>query len=124
MDVIKLPLEQTGFERGYLINTDRVDGDKLLLWAAQVTLRDSPGGVVLGLGDEPGGRELLASFELEVGDLVVAIGQVDLRGRGGAERMLASANQLLTKEQVVNALVRRGDRVLPTYVMRASYRRR
>lgn len=90
LDIIKLPLEKTGFERGYLINRDRA---------------------------------LLASFELEVGDLVVAIGKVDLRGAGGVERMLETANELLTKGGVVNALVRRGGQALPTYVMRASYRR-
>jgi hypothetical protein len=51
--------------------------------------------VVLELGDAPGGRELLASFELEVGDVVAAIGQVDLRGAGGVERMLETANALV-----------------------------
>lgn len=122
-DVIKLPLDKTGFHRGYLINTDRVDANKLLLWSAQIELRESADGVVLELGEEPGGRELLASFELEVGDLVVAIGQVDLRGRGGVERMLETANRLLVESRVVNALVRRGSLALPTYVMRASYRR-
>jgi hypothetical protein len=62
------------------------------------------------------------SWLLEVGDLVAAIGQVDLRVQG-VERMLETANKLLIEGRVVNALVRRGQWALPTYVMRASYRR-
>jgi hypothetical protein len=78
-----------------------------------VVLRHSP--------DVPGGRELLSLFDLSEGDVVTAIGSVDVRGQGGAARLLQAANDRYIRGEVINALVVRGDLVLPTYVMRASY---
>lgn len=122
MDVIKLPEDETGYERGYLLNQDNLTLEKLMTWSSQVEFGESPDGVVLRYStDVAGSRTLFSLFDLEDGDTIAAIGTVDLRGAGGEALLMQTINDRYINGIAIDALVLRGNTVLPTYVMRASY---